>query len=154
MSWRRFKPAVARPWLLLLAGLMWSAVGVALCRMAVGWLIDLPTGRAALLGITGLALTVPVFRYGFARIAGRNIDRISRAPERPCLFSFQAWSGYLVIVFMITLGVLMRISPIPRSVLAILYLTIGGGLFFGSFRYYLKLWQMTRQTVSNNLSDQ
>jgi hypothetical protein len=41
---------------------------------------------------------------------------------------------------MISLGIFLReYSPIPKPVLAILYLAIGGGLFLSSFLYYKHL---------------
>ena len=148
MSWRKFKPGVTRPWLLVLAGLMWTAAGLMLCSMAFKWLAVLPVARAVILGVAGLALAAPVFKFGFSRIADRNIDRISRSPERPCLFSFQAWSGYLIIAVMIFIGAILRMSPLSRTLLAVVYSTIGGGLLFGSFCYYKRLWQILSGTDS------
>ncbi len=141
MSLRAWKPTVPRPGLLLLAGLMWSAVGLMLCLRAYGWLAAVPAGRALPLAGLGLVLGVAVYRFGFSRLARRNILRIQAAPDRACLFSFQAWRSYLIILVMITLGILLRGSPIPKDLLAPVYLTIGGGLFLSSLLYYVRLWE-------------
>ena len=72
----------------------------------------------------------------FLKVAQDNIARIWDSPDRACLFSFQAWRGYLIIAVMIPLGLLLRNSPLPKPYLAVLYTAIGGGLFLASFHYY------------------
>ncbi|MBI3586491.1 MAG: hypothetical protein HY088_05125, partial [Ignavibacteriales bacterium] len=37
-GWHQLKPAVHRNWLIALGGLMWTGVGVMLCRFAFIWL--------------------------------------------------------------------------------------------------------------------
>ena len=92
----RLKPSVPKNCLLGLAGLMWSAVGAMLCWLAYGWLTGIHWPRAAVMGFSGLVLSLSVYRFGFSKIARRNIERIRCGPESACLFSFQAWRGYLL----------------------------------------------------------
>ena len=68
----KLKPAVSRYWLIGLAGLMWSVVGVMLCRLAYLWLMDVPWGAAVFDGISGIFLALIVYRFGFSRIAGKK----------------------------------------------------------------------------------
>ena len=75
----------------------------------------------------------------FARLARRNIQRIrelSPHKEKICLFAFQALQSYVLIIGMITLGILLRLSPIPREYLAIVYLAIGFALVYASLQYW------------------
>ena len=139
MLLERLKPAVPRKWLLFLAGLMWSGVGAMLCCLAGGWLAAVPAKVSLPLGLAGVVLAVAVYRFGFSRIAKKNIDRIGRSPDMACLFSFQAWKSYLIIVVMVTLGLLLRHSSLPKHYLAVVYVTIGGALFLSSLHYYLRL---------------
>jgi len=139
MLLERLKPAVPRKWLLFLAGLMWSGVGVMLCCLAGGWLSAVPAAVSLPLGLAGAVLAVAVYRFGFSKIARKNIDRISRSPDMACLFSFQAWKSYLIIAVMVTLGLLLRHSSLPKHYLAVVYVTIGGALFLSSLHYYLSL---------------
>jgi hypothetical protein len=85
------------------------------------------------------ALLAGGIQFFFAWMAWKNIDRIEALPERPCLFAFQSWRSYPLAAFMITVGLLLRDSLLPRRLLAILYLGIGGGLFAASLRYYFHL---------------
>jgi hypothetical protein len=138
----KLKPAVSRYWLITLAGLLWSAVGLMLCRLAYLWLTAVPWGGALFLGISGIVLALIVHRFGFSRIAVKNIDRIRQFSEKGCLFAFQAWKSYLIIVIMVALGLLLRHSPLPKQYLAVVYLAVGGALFLASFHYYALLWQV------------
>ena len=142
MSLEKFKPAVSKYWLMALAGFMWSVVGVALCHLAYVWLKEIPRIRALLLGSLGVASAVVAYRYGFLKIALKNIDRLCLLTERPCIFAFQAWRSYLIIIFMIALGITLRNSPIPRHFLAVIYTTIGGALFLSSFHFYQRIWRI------------
>jgi len=138
----KLKPAVSRFWLVSLAGLLWSAVGLMLCRFAYLWLTAVPWGGALFLGISGIVLALIVHRFGFSRIAAKNIDRIRQFSEKGCIFAFQAWKSYLIIVIMVALGLLLRHSPLPKQYLAVVYLAVGGALFLASFHYYALLWRV------------
>jgi len=141
MTLEKFKPAVSKYWLMALAGLMWSAVGIMLCRMAYYWLKAVSENLALLMGSVGLVSALAVYRFGFSKIANKNIARLCLLPNQTCIFAFQAWKSYLIIIFMVTLGITLRHSPIPRYFLAVIYATIGGALFFSSFHFYRRIWQ-------------
>jgi hypothetical protein len=138
----KLKPAVSRYWLISLAGLVWSAVGVMLGRLAYLWLTAVPLGRAMVLGISGIFLALIAYRFGFSRIAEKNIYRIRQFSEKGCIFAFQAWKSYLIIVIMVALGLFLRHSPLPKQYLAVVYLAVGGALFLSSFHYYALLRQV------------
>lgn len=138
----KLKPAVSKYWLMALAGLMWSLVGIMLCRSAFIWLKAVPVHWALALGSLGLISALAACRFGFSKIALKNIDRLCNLPTKTCIFAFQAWKGYLIIVFMIILGITLRHSPVPRHVLSVIYATIGGALFFSSFHFYGRIWRV------------
>jgi hypothetical protein len=132
----RLKPAVPRAVLYLLAGLVWTGVGGMLVALATGWI-----ARSSLLvGVCASALgagtAVFAWRALFSRIARRNIDRIRAKEGWACVFSFQAWRSYLLVAFMVALGVTLRHSAVPRAILAYVYLAIGGALILSSLAYY------------------
>jgi hypothetical protein len=137
----RFRPALSKGWLHLLSGLMWSGVGIMLCSLAYGWLAPLRLVNALLLAVFGILLAVLINSFGFGPLAGRNITRIDDyKSEKVCLFAFQQWTSYPLVLVMVSLGVVLRhYSPIPKHFLAIVYIGIGGGLFLASLRYYLRL---------------
>jgi hypothetical protein len=149
MTLNSLKPAVTKSWLIALAGLMWTGVGVMLCRLAYIWLSATNGGIAASLGSLGVVMAVAAYYLGFSKIARKNIKRLCRLTEKTCVFAFQTWKGYLVIGFMITLGIILRNSAIPKQYLAIIYTTIGGAIFLSSFHYYGLFWKMAVQQRFN-----
>ena len=136
----KIKPAVTKHWLMALAGILWSAVGLMLCRLAYSWLIRMPWQHALAIGAIGLAGALLAYRLGFSKIARRNIDRLYQLADKSCIFAFQAWQSYLIIIVMILLGFSLRHSPLPKPILAVIYITIGGALFLASFQYYHFIW--------------
>ena len=138
----KLKPAVSKYWLMALAGLMWSVVGIMLCRMAFTWLRAFPVRWALSLGSFGLISALAAYRFGFSKIALKNIFRLCLLPDKTCIFAFQAWKSYLIIIFMISLGLTLRHSPFPKQFLAVIYETIGGALFFSSFHFYGRIWRV------------
>jgi hypothetical protein len=139
-----WKPAAPRRVLHALSGLVWSGVSLLLLRWVWVWLSPMPCPEwlPSALGGVGLALATWA---GFSWMAKRNIARIERGPERPCVFTFQRWSSYPVVAFMVALGLTWRHSSLPRTWLAPLYLGIGGGLFLASVRYYRHILTGTYQ---------
>ena len=133
----RWKPALPRVWLYLLSGLMWSGVGLLLCFLAYRWLLQAEVLNALLLALAGVLLGTVIYHFGFLGLAIKNIHRIQLLPAKACLFAFQEWKSYPLIAVMITLGIMLRHSPIPKPYLAVLYIGIGLGLFLASLQYYL-----------------
>lgn len=138
----KLKPAAKKMWLQLLAGLMWSGVGLMLVRIAWRWLIEVELTTEVLLLIAGLALAAAIYFWGFSKLAGKNIRRIQAIPnQKPCLFAFQAWTSYPLVAVMIAMGIYLRMySSFPHPLLAIAYLGLGGGLFGSSLHYYAHLF--------------
>lgn len=136
MSIHDLKPAVTQKVLMLIAGLVWTGVGILLSTMAVVWLAAAPRSQGLLLGTVGVSLAVVAWRFGFSRLSRANVDRIERSPVRACVFSFQAWKSYLITGSMIALGIVLRHSAIPKPWLAVAYSTIGGALLLASLDYY------------------
>lgn len=140
----KLKPAATKSWLQLMAGVMWSGVGVMLVRFAWRWLTEVKFSIEMLLLIAGLALATAIYVWGFSKLAKKNIRRIEAIPEqKPCLFAFQAWTSYPLVAVMIAMGIYLRVySSFPHQLLAIAYLGLGGGLFGSSLHYYAHLFNV------------
>lgn len=143
--YKRLEPAVPRNWLLLLAGLMWAAVGLMLCRLAYIWLSFFPFAYSVIFASGGVLLALAIYRLGFSRVARKNARRLCSLPGKVCIFAFQAWTGYLIIAVMMTMGIQLRHSPLPKELLAAIYIMIGGALILGSGKYFRCLGQPVRQ---------
>ena len=127
----KLNPAVKKPWLYLLSGVTWSGIGIMLTLMTPSWLDQVSKLNAIVRVSLGVLLAILIFRFGFTRFAQSNIERIkNKAQQTLCVFGFQKWSSYPLVMVMISMGIYLRkYSPIPKDWLAILYIGIGGGLF-------------------------
>ena len=140
MNYLRLKPAVNRKWLILISALMWSAVGIFLNILAFGWLKSYNNIQLIITITIGLFTGLIIAKYGFSIIAKKNIGRILEYPKKACVFAFQEWKSYILIAFMMSMGIFMRTSGIiPKTLLAPMYIGIGTALFLGSFNYYRNL---------------
>ena len=144
MTPSRFKPAVPKCWLFAASGAMWSAVGIMMCVLGTGWLTRVDIVRGIGYGSVGLVTALVAARWGFRAIAAKNIRRLRRLPDRGCFFAFQAWKSYLLIAVMIALGAGLRHSPVPKTLLAIVYIGIGGALLLSSFSYFRHIERLLR----------
>jgi hypothetical protein len=134
-------PAAKRSVLVLLAGIVWSAVGLVLLLVSFSWL---KTSALEILVDVGLGLVggYIVHRFGFSRLARKNLDRIyQQAPgkDKVCIFAFQNIRSYIMVIFMIALGYTLRHSPLPKVYLFPIYMTIGLALLLSSLLYYSRL---------------
>jgi hypothetical protein len=148
----RLKPGVPKFWLYLTSGLTWTGVGIYLMSLTRAWITPLQEIYILVILIAGIFLGVLIYTLGFSKFADNNIDRIeSITSEKPCLFAFQQWTSYPLVIFMISLGIFMRIySPIPKSWLAVMYIGIGFSLFLASMHYYKHLWPITSKEKFRN----
>ena len=144
----KFKPGVSKIWLLFLGGLLWSVVGVMLCRLAYQWLRAIHWRWAGVFGLLGVALVFVGYRFCFSRLALKNINRLCMLEEKTCIFAFQKWTSYLLVGVMVGFGFELRNTLIPKAYLAILYIAIGGALLLSSLHYYGCLWRLIVQKKS------
>ena len=115
-----------------------------LVLFAARWFSLVHSWTLILLVLAGLLLAAAIYLFGFSKLASSNIQRILQIQkERVCLFAFQKWSSYPLVLVMIALGIYLRVySPIPKPYLAILYLGIGGSLFASSILYYQEVFYL------------
>jgi hypothetical protein len=138
----KLNPAVRKQWLYTVSGVMWSGVGLYLCSLTIEWFRPVDPVNIFFSVLSGCVLAFLIFRFGFSGFALRNIQRVILFPkEKICLFAFQRWTSYPLVIFMVSLGIFLRkYSPIPKPWLGIMYIGIGGSLFLASFHYYVKIF--------------
>lgn len=132
----KLDPAVPRHYLFAITGVLWTIAGVLLCVRGEIWLEVFPLGTEFALETISIGLAVAGYFFLFMKVVQKNIDRISRLPERACLFAFTAWHGYIMIALMMTIGITLRNAAIPKYYLSIPYTAMGGILLIGSLRFY------------------
>ena len=132
----KLRPAVDKATLVFLAGLMWCGVGAMLISYSVMWLMPLPLISQTIFSLAGVALALPIYYFGFLRLANKNLNRLLPLAEKRCLFSFMTWKSYLLVPVMVSMGIFLRHSPIPKPYLSVIYSGIGLGLFLSGIWYF------------------
>jgi predicted ATP-grasp superfamily ATP-dependent carboligase len=145
MTTIHLKPAVPKQWLIAIAGLVWAAAGIMLGRLAWTWLRAMPALQAVGLAAAGGVLAIVFHRVLLRRLARRNMARIDNYADRGCVFAFQAWRSYLVILLMIAMGSFLRHTALPREILSLLYTAMGGGLLLSSLGYFHLFGKLRRR---------
>ncbi len=136
MNLRKFTPLVDKRILVLLAGLMWCGVGIMLISFAVRWLAPCSGKTRVLFYAAGFLAAMPIHHFGFLKIADKNLKRLLPLTEKKCLFSFMTWKSYIIVLIMVSMGIALRHSAIPKKDLSVLYNGIGLALFLSGLRYF------------------
>jgi hypothetical protein len=135
---KRFTPGVDKRIHLLLSAVLWTTVGVWLMARGVQWLHS----------VGALWMLIPALLLGSGksllildRAARKGIDRILRFSGATCLGAVYSYRTWLLVVAMMTGGMLLRQSAIPKSVLGTMYVAIGWALVLSS----RLAWKVHRQ---------
>ena len=123
--------------MILVNGILWMGIGT----------------KIALIGVNSygqvdavwwhFVLSVVVFAgfyMMFTGIVRKYSERIESMPEpRTSIFKTFSLKGYIIIAFMITLGItLKRIPQVPRTFIAWFYCGLGPGLFSAGVRFVIR----------------
>ena len=136
MDIKKYTPSVDKRILVLLAGIMWCGVGVMLVSFAVSWLSYYNGREQGFYYVTGFLTAMPIHHFGFLKIADKNLKRLLPLTEKRCLFSFMTCRSYIIVLIMVSMGIALRHSSIPKRYLSILYNGIGLALFLSGIRYF------------------
>jgi hypothetical protein len=142
---KKVDPAIDKRFLVALSGIMWSIVGIALCKLAFIWLSQSNANNAVWFGATGILLSLLIHHFGFLKLVDKNITRIAAKEGKVCVFAFQPWKSYLIIAIMIGMGIALRHSALPKPYLSIIYLGFGGAMMLSSLRYYRIFFKLIRK---------
>lgn len=132
----KLNPAVDKKILILLAGLMWCGVGIMLISFAITWLDHYSGNGKYLLYSAGFLIAMPIHHFGFLKIADKNLKRLLPVTEKKCVFGFMTWKSYFVVLIMVSMGIGLRHSSIPKQYLSVLYNGIGLALILSGLRYF------------------
>jgi len=123
----------------LLASLMWTIVGLFLFVRGAGNMMGLPGTVNPWWLIVATFIGVLKGRLIFDKTAIRVISRILSREEDRCLGGFLSFKSWGLILFMVFLGMSLRVSPLPGILVWGVYVAVGAGLFFSS-RLFWKEW--------------
>ena len=110
--------------LAFLAGIIWLTAGFNVCRIGVAsWMRCIAT--------------MVVFSRMFVRMLFQNVQRIREIElEKRKLWDIMPVKSYLIMIFMITFGVLLRRCPaVPAAFIASFYVGLGSALALAGVIY-------------------
>ncbi|MCK5820993.1 MAG: hypothetical protein KAH17_03860 [Bacteroidales bacterium] len=133
---KNVRPGVGKYMLMTLAGMLWLFVGTMLVRYAIHWYSAYNGSGLVWFIMVGILSGLVIHHLGFLRIVNKNLSRIQHIEQKYCIFGFMSWKSYILIAVMMTMGIILRNSPLPRIYLSILYMGIGLALVLSSIRYF------------------
>ena len=132
--------------LLLVNGLLWTAIGVKIALIGVKAYQSLAVIQWWYFLLS--AVVFAGFWFMFTGVVRKYAARIMAMPEpKTSIFKTFSLKGYLIIAFMITLGItLKRIPQVPDSFIAWFYCGLGPGLLSAGIRFIVRWWKAIHYT--------
>jgi len=127
----RFKPGVKRRTHLLLAAMLWSGIGLMLLAKGSYRILQL-TEYQLVIVVTAVTLGTIKSYLILDRSARKSVERILNFQDGTCLGAVYSVKTWLLVVAMMGMGVILRNSSLPLSLLCFIYFTIGWALLFSS----------------------
>ena len=136
-SWlETYKPVASSRVQLLLAGLMWSLVGVGLISVGTYWVLS---SSSHIIGLLAIALFIGLGKSLLIldRVAGRIVNRIALRGEGRCLVGFFSLRVWALVIFMMLMGRILHGAGISSSLLGLIYAAVGTSLLISSRSMWL-----------------
>ena len=142
--------------LLAINGLMWTAIGTKIAITGVSHYIQTVrdtaavSGSASYAGLSKLCWMIPLsalvfagFYLMFTGVVRKYSAHIHALPgEKQPVYKTFSVKGYLIIAFMISLGIILKHIPgIPASFFAWFYCGLGPGLLSAGIRFLIRWWK-------------
>jgi len=114
---------------------MWLSIGIMLNTIAIDWLSHYHFKNTFIYLTGGIIISLIIHHFGFLKIVDKNLGRIKTLNPETCVFAFLSWKSYLLVLIMISMGIMLRHSQIPRNILSVIYIGLGLALILSSIRY-------------------
>ena len=126
--------------LLAINGLLWTAIGTKIAVTGISHYLRVENPKALLWMIPLSILVFAAFYMMFTGVVRKYSARImAMTGEKTSIFRTFSLKGYLIIAFMISLGIgLKHIPGIPDSFFAWFYSGLGPGLLSAGIRFLLR----------------
>ena len=126
--------------LLAINGLLWTAIGTKIAITGISHYLRVENPKALLWMIPLSILVFAAFYMMFTGVVRKYSARImAMTGEKTSIFRTFSLKGYLIIAFMISLGIgLKHIPGIPGSFFAWFYSGLGPGLLSAGIRFLLR----------------
>ncbi|HZK49482.1 MAG TPA: hypothetical protein VFD74_07780 [Thermoleophilia bacterium] len=139
----RHKPKASARTQLLLAEVMWTAVGTMLLTFGLHWVTRRYHGPGWAYAAPFVIVGLLKGRFVLDRVARRTIARIDMRGDSHCVGGFFSPLSWALVVGMMVLGQVLRASPLPRADVGFLYVAVGAALLTSSRKFW-KEWFLLR----------
>lgn len=136
----RWKPAARVRTQLFAAAALWTVVGCGLAAAGLFWCFETTIPGSIIWAVGGIAAGLLKGFLIIRKFAERNTARLIARGDGRCLGGFLSAKTWLLVALMMTSGILLRRSAVPRPVLGVIYTAVGTALLAGC----LPLWQAWR----------
>lgn len=126
--------------LLLIAGLVWIIAGANILRIGiVTWLTDSQSWLFKVCESTAVFLLF--FNLVFRKLFNKHSKRIEEKRNKHSPFSFFDVKGWILMAFMITLGIVIRgYHLLPNSFISVFYTGLSSALIITGFLFLRRWW--------------
>jgi hypothetical protein len=135
----KYKPGAPKIVLIILGSALWGFASYRILKLGIA-MIELHALHHFLNYIIGLAGFFPFFLLVFRKVSRRYVNRIIHHKyERPCVFGFFDLRGYILMTFMITMGIFIsRWKVIPDIYKGTFFISLGLSLLASSIFYLVE----------------
>lgn len=133
---------VSKQTLLITAGVIWIIAGVNVLKIGITTWIQTPQDWLFRIGEATLVFLL-FFIFIFGKLYYKHTQRIERkTKEKHCPFSFFDIKGWIVMTFMIALGVTIRaFHLLPDKFIAVFYTGLSIALIATGIRFLIFWWK-------------
>ena len=131
--------------LILIAGIVWAIAGFNIVRIG---LIAYQGNFSWWRGLLSIAVYAAFQVFVFGKMVKKHTDRIQRyEEERQNFFRFFDTKSYLIMAFMMTLGIGLRVSGVvPNTFIAFFYTGLGASLHTAGVLFLISYARVLRES--------
>ncbi len=140
------KYGVNRQTLLLTAGIVWLVAGANILRIGLMTWFDSPRDFLFKMGEATVVFLL-FFLFVFKKLYDKHTRRIEQKTDKSCPFSFFDVKGWIIMTFMIALGITVReFHLLPNRFTSVFYTGLSLALMFTGL-LFLRYWWKKRRTT-------
>lgn len=140
------KYGVNRQTLLLTAGIVWLVAGANILRIGLMTWFDSPRDFLFKVGEATVVFLL-FFLFVFKKLYDKHTRRIEQKTDKSCPFSFFDVKGWIIMTFMIALGITVReFHLLPNRFISVFYTGLSLALMFTGL-LFLRYWWKKRRTT-------
>ncbi len=150
----KLKPGVPKVVLIALGASLWGFAAYRILKLGVVS-IEKHAINHLLNYLIGIAGFIPFFYFVFRKVSRRYVERIKNLPQpRPCMFAFFNVRGYIMMTFMITMGIMVsHWKVIPELYKGTFFISLGLSLLASSIFYIIEGIQFMSHKNQNSTND-